>query len=132
MKLYNHATGIYLESEDIFYALPAVWDSLINRQGLGKYLQGLIPTLVPVRQFDPSMPMLPPIGRQEIWAAGVTYLRSKDARNRRTPGVDLFTIRYMWQSDQSCSSNPCLSDVRGIWAKSASGEIQHGMCLNRN
>ena len=24
--------------------------------------------------------LLPPIGKQEIWAAGVTYLRSKEAR----------------------------------------------------
>jgi 2-dehydro-3-deoxy-D-arabinonate dehydratase len=80
MKLYHHATGIYLEAEGLFYAVPGNWEKLVNRKGLAKYLRDLIPSICPDRYFDPALPMLPPIGQQEIWAAGVTYLRSKDAR----------------------------------------------------
>lgn len=83
LKLYKHATGILLEHEGLCYELPSQsWDNLINRDDLYQFLLGQIRTLATVgtnsivSQYD----IKAPIGSQEIWAAGVTYLRSKTAR----------------------------------------------------
>jgi len=46
------------------------WDELINQENLPKYLERLLTTKC----------FTVPIGTQEVWAAGVTYLRSKVAR----------------------------------------------------
>lgn len=55
------------------------WDELIAREDLHDHLTGLIgegrPTAAPA---EPDL--LAPIGSQEVWAAGVTYFRSRDAR----------------------------------------------------
>lgn len=42
--------------------------------------------------FDPSAPLLAPIGGQEVWAAGVTYFRSRAARmeEAEVAGGDIF------------------------------------------
>lgn len=60
------------------------WDTLINRDELYSYLTGLLSGL-PILPEDNAaiylkQALLPPIGRQEVWAAGVTYLRSMEAR----------------------------------------------------
>lgn len=42
--------------------------------------------------FDPGIPYQPPIGDQEVWAAGVTYFRSRTARmeEAEVAGGDIF------------------------------------------
>lgn len=37
-----------------------------------------------------SVTILPPLDQQEVWASGVTYIRSKDARERESEGAALF------------------------------------------
>jgi 2-dehydro-3-deoxy-D-arabinonate dehydratase len=84
-----------LEAEEKFYLVDQKWDELINREELHIYLKGLVrPTqpgdmkpAVTVREIAEVVAgewlkegILPPIGSQEVWAAGVTYLRSRDAR----------------------------------------------------
>ncbi len=55
------------------------WDELINSESVhdrvAREVEG-------GREVDATLPLtlLPPIGTQEIWAAGVTYFRSRDAR----------------------------------------------------
>ncbi|MBL4676200.1 MAG: fumarylacetoacetate hydrolase family protein [Mucilaginibacter sp.] len=83
MKLYKTTKGILLEHHCNFYVLNHQWDALVNRNRLESYLQSLIPTAQQV--FDETEwlaagTILPPIGEQEVWAAGVTYLKSRDAR----------------------------------------------------
>jgi len=61
-------------------ALPIDLNSqMLNRDGLTDYLRETLPSLRPS-----SAPALSdveaPIGTQEVWAAGVTYFRSRDAR----------------------------------------------------
>ncbi|MGH8034970.1 MAG: fumarylacetoacetate hydrolase family protein [Lysobacterales bacterium] len=53
------------------------WDALLNRDDLARYLLEEIAGEPPV---DPPARLLAPIGHQEIWAAGVTYFRSREAR----------------------------------------------------
>lgn len=71
-----------LEKDNSFYLLQEDWDSLINNDNLSLYLSELIKTLNLISNSEEILKndFLPPIGTQEIWAAGVTYQRSKSAR----------------------------------------------------
>jgi 2-dehydro-3-deoxy-D-arabinonate dehydratase len=83
MKLYKTAIGNIAVLDEIYYVLPETnWDVVINRDDLFQYLQNAISQL-PIagdEQWFLQQQLLPPIGSQEVWAAGVTYLRSKTAR----------------------------------------------------
>ncbi|MEY3349987.1 MAG: hypothetical protein RIQ50_98 [Bacteroidota bacterium] len=84
MKLYNFETHCILETPQGAYAIPSTWDALVNRTGLYHYLEGLLPELKTVAPIDAQQPLLPPVQSQEIWAAGVTYYRSKEAREKES------------------------------------------------
>ena len=84
MHLYKTARGAILVDERQYYLVEEEWDQLINQQDLYGHLDTLRATS---RVFDENLAtdliqnyLLPPIGSQEVWAAGVTYLRSRDAR----------------------------------------------------
>lgn len=84
MKIFKLTDGILLRHQYINYLLQYDWDALINRELLYKYLTDIIPEL-PILSEEMvaahlQSSLLPPIGRQEVWAAGVTYLRSREAR----------------------------------------------------
>jgi 2-dehydro-3-deoxy-D-arabinonate dehydratase len=81
MLLYRTASGPVLESEGQWFAVPAKWDELVNADDLAGALRMHATTLSP----DPALARaaehpLAPIDSQEVWAAGVTYLRSMTAR----------------------------------------------------
>ncbi len=80
MKLFRSGRDIYAELEGHWYHLPGQdWNQVINRPGLHASLRaerGLWRQLTEA----PDLEGTPPIGDQEVWAAGVTYLRSKIAR----------------------------------------------------
>ncbi len=83
MKLYRTRHGITLQFDKVFYRpeLPD-WDALVNRDDLYQYLSRIIcdtPVLDESQMADAGL-MLPPLVNQEVWAAGVTYFRSKVAR----------------------------------------------------
>ena len=83
MKLYRTNTGCFLEHDNAFYSVGAAsWDALITRDGLEAYLRQSLSEF-PVSAHNPLedlQALLAPIGSQEVWAAGVTYFRSRDAR----------------------------------------------------
>jgi 2-dehydro-3-deoxy-D-arabinonate dehydratase len=80
MRLYKNKTNAFLEKNDNWYLKEnANWDTLINRTGLYAYLQKDLPQWKKLEQA-PDLGQEPPIGNQEVWAAGVTYLKSKEAR----------------------------------------------------
>ena len=83
MKLYKTTVGNVVASEGNCYIFPlSDWDNLINRDNLYDFLQVSIATLDIAGNADwlLQQQLLTPIGSQEVWAAGVTYLRSKTAR----------------------------------------------------
>lgn len=83
MKLYKLSGGIILQHDCISYLLNDDWDALINREALYHYLLEIIPGLSILNEERAAADItnqLPPIGKQEVWAAGVTYLRSMEAR----------------------------------------------------
>jgi 2-dehydro-3-deoxy-D-arabinonate dehydratase len=84
MKLYTKDKTIWLEFNDNYFLVDMEWDVLVNRTGLYDFLLELIPTFVEVSPIDLNTSFNPPIGTQELWAAGVTYLRSKVAREKES------------------------------------------------
>jgi 2-dehydro-3-deoxy-D-arabinonate dehydratase len=103
MTLHHTDSGVLLERDGQLIALPDDWDTLINRPDLVAYLRGvnrdIASRVVPAsgtaadpmrrnsegtdaesRAPGPEPRLLAPVASQEIWAAGVTYLRSRTAR----------------------------------------------------
>jgi 2-dehydro-3-deoxy-D-arabinonate dehydratase len=81
MKLYRTTTGIVAEHENAFYRIQETWDALIERDNLLAHLRSALSTAKPEAGFSlASQTLLAPIVSQEVWAAGVTYYRSRDAR----------------------------------------------------
>jgi 2-dehydro-3-deoxy-D-arabinonate dehydratase len=79
MKLYRTSDGVFVEEDSRFYALPSSdWDELIASPNLRARARSAIQD-VPATTLDPAT-ILAPIVSQEVWAAGVTYYRSRNAR----------------------------------------------------
>jgi 2-dehydro-3-deoxy-D-arabinonate dehydratase len=79
VKLYRTSTGVFVEEDARFHAVPSLdWDELIASPDLYPRVHSAIQT-APVTPFDPAT-ILAPIVSQEVWAAGVTYYRSRNAR----------------------------------------------------
>lgn len=82
MKIFKTSSTIVIDSDGKkFDAGHNDWDTYINRDNLYEFLKQEIKKSKPVTDawFD-GQTILAPIQSQEIWAAGVTYLRSRDAR----------------------------------------------------
>jgi 2-dehydro-3-deoxy-D-arabinonate dehydratase len=102
MKLYKTRQGNILEEDGKFYLVDRTWDEVINRDGLYNYLGTAISpgNELPVEQAAAwcQRESLAPIGSQEVWAAGVTYLRSRDARmeeSKDSGGADFYDKVYV-------------------------------------
>jgi 2-dehydro-3-deoxy-D-arabinonate dehydratase len=79
IKLYRTSSGPVAEQDGRRVRLEeASWDAVINRDGLHQYLMEAIAN-APADAKGDIVP-LAPIGSQEVWAAGVTYFRSRTAR----------------------------------------------------
>jgi 2-dehydro-3-deoxy-D-arabinonate dehydratase len=80
MHLYRTTQGIYLHSANDWHHLPGLeWDALFNRDSLHSYLVEMASAQTAVTAPAPDT-LLAPLGTQEVWAAGVTYWRSRTAR----------------------------------------------------
>ena len=97
MKLYKTTEGILIEKEENSYLFKEQdWDTFINDDNLLEKMEGLIQILkksAPVNVVD----ILAPIQNQELWACGVTYLRSKVGRQEESKaagGSDFYAKVY--------------------------------------
>lgn len=101
MRLYRTDSGCVLEQDTTCYLLPnCSWDELITRDDLEGHVREKIGSgsLQPTRLQD--LRILAPIGAQEVWAAGVTYYRSRDARmeeSKSAGGGDFYDRVYTAQ-----------------------------------
>jgi 2-dehydro-3-deoxy-D-arabinonate dehydratase len=83
LKLYNTKQGSVLEYQNRWFSLDKFsWDDLVASDDLESFLRDSVPGLSPLDRshFNLDEILLAPIGSQEVWAAGVTYHRSRDAR----------------------------------------------------
>jgi len=80
VKLYRTTGGCFVEhNQNHFLILNRSWDDLVAHADLHAFLAHLIAEEPPHLGFKPE-DLLAPIGSQEVWAAGVTYYRSRGAR----------------------------------------------------
>ena len=80
MKLYRCRERIVAENAGVFCEIDTPsWDGLIAREDLSAHLEELFRAAKPADNST-VRDVLPPIGTQEVWAAGVTYYRSRNAR----------------------------------------------------
>src|SRR6187549_1999355 len=98
MKLYRTKQGPVAEDAGKAALLKGEdWDALFNRKDLAAYLTRSLKKAKPLK-FDPATAALQaPIGSQEVWAAGVTYYRSRDARmeeSKAAGGGDFYARVY--------------------------------------
>jgi 2-dehydro-3-deoxy-D-arabinonate dehydratase len=79
MLLYRTTAGPVVNANESWYRVDRPWDELVNDDGLAAFLSTHVAAKAP--SASPSEDaLLAPIGSQEVWAAGVTYLRSRKAR----------------------------------------------------
>ncbi len=97
MKLYRSQKGPFVEKDGTYYRVPATsWDALITHDNLQAYLLSIIDQGKTSNDFA-SPQILAPIGNQEVWAAGVTYYRSRSARmeeSKSAGGSDFYDRVY--------------------------------------
>lgn len=83
MKLYFTKEGIVVESGGTYHSLGSQdWDTLINADSLAEEVTALVKK-VGIKVADHAVSgerLTAPIQSQEVWAAGVTYQRSREAR----------------------------------------------------
>ncbi len=96
MKLYKTTHGIIIEANEKHYLSNTKnWDSFVNRDNLFEAVNIEIEQLE-VFSWDFSG-ILAPINQQEIWASGVTYMRSREARmdeSKESGGADFYAKVY--------------------------------------
>jgi 2-dehydro-3-deoxy-D-arabinonate dehydratase len=102
MKLYRTVIGSVVEDQSRLY-IPEVqgdgsWDALITREDLHEVLERGIRSGNWAEVESHNLDGLrPPIGTQEVWAAGVTYYRSREARmeeSKSAGGGDFYDRVY--------------------------------------
>lgn len=95
MKLFKTSKGIILENDKGNFLLDEDFDALINRDDLYQFLSTQTNDKIDVNWNE--IKILAPISKQEVWAAGVTYLRSRDARmeeSKDAGGADFYSKVY--------------------------------------
>jgi len=81
MRLYNTKSGCVVEYQNRWHSLGnSSWDELITGDDLAGWLRDVIGNSRAADSAPSTDGLLAPIGSQEVWAAGVTYHRSRDAR----------------------------------------------------
>lgn len=102
MRLYKLLNGTILESENEWKLGPELdWDQLLGRENLQRLLKSESASWEKI-SFEKSEELkaaglLAPMGNQEIWAAGVTYYRSRTARmeeSQDSGGADFYDKVY--------------------------------------
>ena len=97
MKLYKTKQGIAIENGNGFYSLENEdWDRFVNDDALLHKMNEKIKNLSPSQNIPNDI--LAPVGsKQELWACGVTYLRSKIGRQEESKdagGGDFYAKVY--------------------------------------
>ncbi len=79
MKLYRTTKGIFVDEAGKHYTVSAAdWDELLCSPDLHARIRSATRKQA-VTKFDPAT-ILAPVVSQDVWAAGVTYYRSRNAR----------------------------------------------------
>lgn len=95
--MYRTTDGIFVEHDSKSYRVNAPsFDLLVTQDDLLGFLASHVDEGNPAEQIDQKS-LQAPIGNQEVWAAGVTYYRSRSARieeSRSAGGGDFYDRVY--------------------------------------
>jgi len=99
MKIYKTKSGIIIENDNKFYLSKDNWDTFINDDDLFKKTEKFIQSSNEFENANKIIEeeILAPVGAQELWACGVTYLRSKEGRQEESKdagGGDFYAKVY--------------------------------------
>ena len=98
MILYRASNGLYIEEAGRYYRIQdSSLDALLVREDLYRYLHSVMAQSAPVSDFQQPI-WNAPIEHQEVWAAGVTYYRSRSARieeSKDAGGGDFYDRVYV-------------------------------------
>jgi 2-dehydro-3-deoxy-D-arabinonate dehydratase len=98
VRIYRVREGVIIQDEKEAFFFETDWDELINREDLFQYLRNLPDTSALLSVGDEfGERILAPLVSQEVWAAGVTYYRSRTARMeeaRESGGDDFYDRVY--------------------------------------
>lgn len=100
MKLYSTTQGIVIESDNTYcLSTQTDWDAYINRDDLFDAVSEELKSLTadPLLAERIKTDVLPPIRQQEVWASGVTYMKSREARmeeSKDAGGGDFYARVY--------------------------------------
>jgi len=99
MKIYKTKKGIVIESAQKFYMIDEDWDLFINNDQLIEKVKEHVESSQAINNAQAILAneILPPVASQELWACGVTYLRSKEGRQEESKdagGGDFYARVY--------------------------------------
>ena len=99
MKIYKTKKGIVIESAQKFYMIDEEWDLFINNDQLIEKVKEHVESSQAINNAQAILAneILPPVASQELWACGVTYLRSKEGRQEESKdagGGDFYARVY--------------------------------------
>jgi 2-dehydro-3-deoxy-D-arabinonate dehydratase len=81
MLLYRTILGPVVQPGESLFLMPSPWDELVNQRTLADFLEAQVKRLQARADLVDSIRQpLAPLESQEVWAAGVTYFRSRTAR----------------------------------------------------
>ena len=137
MRIYNTSSGIIINHNNQYFLTEEKnWDRFVNRSNLFKVISSELQHLQPNEDLQKltDSAVLTPIGSQEVWASGVTYFRSREARieeSKEAKGGDFYARVY--DADRQ---NFFLSHHLTVqWVPEetyGSGQILNGTYLNQN
>lgn len=102
MKIYKLPSGTLIQKDEEYFLGPSLqWNELLGRENLKEYLnfESKRWRLLEIEEVEKLMEigLMAPMGDQEIWAAGVTYYRSRTARMEESQdagGADFYDKVY--------------------------------------
>ena len=82
MIIYKTSKGILVKNGNEHFLINDEWDELVNNDEVYTYLKDAISKSKAIANGAAILQesLLPPIGHQEVWASGVTYYKSREAR----------------------------------------------------
>jgi len=99
MHIFKTEQKVIVKYEDKLFCSPNwSWDAFINRKGLHQQVLFDLKTIEPDDSLEEAIQAVKaPVNSQEIWASGVTYLRSREARmeeSKDAGGGDFYAKVY--------------------------------------
>ncbi|WP_273566673.1 hypothetical protein [Maribacter halichondriae] len=135
MRLFKTENGAVVAFEGVYYIRREIdWNRFINRKNLYQIVKQELKDFLPIGAFDQEKHHIAPIQNQEIWASGVTYMRSKQARmeESKDAGGGTFYDKVYDAERPELFLRQHLAERSAITVRFEFAKIPLGMCRNLN